>query len=223
MKLARNIAFISAILLFSVAIGVKAVSSSERPMDGGQKCSCSIVETGDARCFFDGSRCPKSGGKCDCFRPPSKENFSLSVSKSATPSGPATDVIPVAESPAQDRPPGTCGDPEHCPRHNKKPGPCPDGCCYKYCPCPVVGYGSEPAGVKSANRMGGCSCGGNGCMCAWDNACSATGGAVSCGCNGVDCDCVSTRCSSFSTVSDCTGWTLCNSDNRRHCNRHSCP
>ena len=33
----------------------------------GKKCECF---DGDATCFFDGSRCPVSGGTCKCFKSP---------------------------------------------------------------------------------------------------------------------------------------------------------
>lgn|SRR5579871_909011 len=75
------------------------------------------------------------------------------------------------------------------------------------------------SGVKAGSEQ--CSCGGKYCKCAFD-ACGRNG-ALSCGCSGVDCDCKSMRCPKFSTTSNCSGFTSCNSDGKRHCNRHACP
>ena len=75
--------------------------------------------------------------------------------------------------------------------------------------------------VAQANRKSNCSCGGVGCICAFDSC--GSGGAEVCGCGGIDCDCVSKRCPKFSTVSDCTGFKICDSDGQKHCNRHECP
>ena len=38
----------------------------------GKKCECF---DGDARCFFDGTRCPKSNGKCKCFQAPTSTDL----------------------------------------------------------------------------------------------------------------------------------------------------
>ena len=92
-------------------------------------------------------------------------------------------------------------------------------------PAPVAKQASGccDAGELSdgAVKMANCSCNGMGCICAFDSC--GSGGAEACGCGGEDCDCVSKRCPKFSTVSDCTGFTICNSCGKKHCNRHLCP
>jgi len=50
--------------------GLPARLGSQSSLAQGKKCECSIIDDGDARCFFDGSRCPVSGGKCNCFKSP---------------------------------------------------------------------------------------------------------------------------------------------------------
>lgn len=63
---------IVAALLLTLAGGAAASQYSFFRTDSaaapGKKCECF---DGDARCFFDGSRCPVSGGKCKCFQAPS--------------------------------------------------------------------------------------------------------------------------------------------------------
>lgn len=66
-----------------------------------------------------------------------------------------------------------------------------------------------------------CSCGGKSCACIMDSC--GKDGAQRCGCAGIDCDCTTSRCPKFAVVSDCTGFTACKSDSKRHCNNHSCP
>jgi hypothetical protein len=56
---------------FSLLLGAALTAFAAMYVRGesleGQKCDCF---GGDATCFFDGSRCPVSGGRCRCFKSP---------------------------------------------------------------------------------------------------------------------------------------------------------
>lgn len=66
MKNYLSILGIAVVLLISGLVG-PAVAFS--PSTGGlNQCKCSIKDTGDAMCFFDGVKCPASGGKCGCAK-----------------------------------------------------------------------------------------------------------------------------------------------------------
>ena len=58
------------IILILLALAGGAVTSQHARSDvaPGKKCECF---DGAADCFFDGKRCPVSGGKCKCFKAPS--------------------------------------------------------------------------------------------------------------------------------------------------------
>lgn len=160
MKTLPRAACTAAILLIGAIMGV-AVARTLSPGAGApKKCECG---GGDARCFFDGSKCPVSGGKCKCFKAPDIATSTASLNNTAAA---ATAVNPIQ---------------------------------------------------TLANAS--CSCGGKGCSCAFDSC--GKDGASACGCGGVDCNCVSKRCPKFSTVSNCTGFTVWDSDGKKHCNNIS--
>lgn len=63
---------IATVLLAGAAclVGVATKAYSESDAAPGKKCECF---SGDASCFFDGRRCPVSGGKCTCFKSPASQ------------------------------------------------------------------------------------------------------------------------------------------------------
>jgi len=43
-------------------------TSAAQSLAALKQCNCSIKDTGDAMCFFDGVVCPATGGRCTCAR-----------------------------------------------------------------------------------------------------------------------------------------------------------
>jgi len=59
---------LAVVLLISAIMGPAVAVTPSSPSSALNQCKCSIKDTGDAMCFFDGVKCPASGGKCSCAK-----------------------------------------------------------------------------------------------------------------------------------------------------------